>query len=45
MPSLVGSIAATVKCFDINDDNEDLLGLVPEDNDLFQVLYHAYMYF
>ena len=43
MPGLGGG-AATVKSFDINDDDEHLLGLVPEHHDLFQVLHHACTY-
>ena len=38
MPGLE-SDASTVKSFDIDDDNEDLLSLVPEYHDLFQLVY------
>ena len=43
MPGL-GNNASTVKSFDIDDGDEDLLGLVPEYNNLFQLVHHAYMY-
>ena len=33
-----------MKSFDLNDDDEHLLGFVPEYHDLFQVLHHAYTY-
>ena len=43
MPGL-GSEASGARMYNISDDDEHLLGLVPEYHDLFQVLHHAYTY-
>ena len=40
----LGSDTSTVKSFDIDDDDEDLLGLVSEYHDLFQLVHHSYLH-
>ena len=40
----LGKEATKVKCFKLRDDDKHLLGIVPESDDVCQVLHHTYTY-